>query len=141
MAPARRRFLVVSFVTAAAAVAVTSMAWACTPPASGSQTTISRSSGLGGTSITAKATGAPVLNKGYHLKFADSMALRAEPIDACPHGVTIGGPTQSTATGKIPLTSGVIPTTAAPGNGQVCFALKLDNTKWTAPAVFNVAIV
>ncbi len=136
-----KRVVIGSAVAGAAAVAAASLAWACTPPAPGSQTIISRSSGPGGTAITAKAKGAPVLNKGYYLKFADSMALSAEPIDACPHGVTIGGPTQSTSTGKIPATSGVVPLTATPGNGQICFALKADNNKWTAPAVFNVFVV
>jgi len=132
-------------VLAAGAVALTatSVAWACTPPAPGSQTTLTGSAiGAGGSSIVAKATGAPVTGKGYQLKFADSQALAfGNGIDTCPHSGMIGGPTVATATGKIPATTGVIPRTASLGNGQVCFALKIDNTRWTAPATYTVVVV
>jgi len=127
----------------AAALTATSVAWACTPPTPGSQTTITGSAiGAGGSSIIAKATGAPVTLKGYHLKFADSVALATgNGIDTCPHSGNIGGPTQATATGKIPATTGIIPSSASLGNGQVCFALKIDNMRWTTPATFTVVVV
>lgn len=133
----RRRWFVLPVSATAAALMAASAAWACAP-GMGSHTTVSPGSCHKPCTVKASAMGAASHNKAYNLAFADHKKLAMAGAACAKNGIKIGGPTQSTNTGTIALTTGHIPATAAVGSAQVCFVNPANKTDATAPAAFSV---
>lgn len=131
--PGGKRWLLLTAVP----LLVAAPAWACT--VSKDTTSVTPTGGPAGSNISASASGGMLANNlSMSLLFADKTALFGV-FKSCHHdGVVVGGPTTS-ANGNVASTSGTIPTTAAKGAGQVCFAQTTDHSVNTTPTSFTVS--
>ena len=130
-----RRRLVVSSAAVAAVLSAASAAWACTF-SGGSQTYVGPTWGPPGSNIVASGAGATPGVK-YQLRFADSVVL-ANTSNLCRLNGVILVNKLAGSSGYIPNTAAVIPLAAAQGNGQVCWAQKLNPNSALTPALWTV---
>lgn len=139
-----RRIALGVLTAAAVALALASVAYACTTVRGA--TTVTPTSGTPGTTVTATGTNAPAGSRAYDLRFLNFKSDR-DSMNTCMSGSLldpdqkIGGPTTSDASGNIAATTGVIPAGAkqTPGTNVawICF-VSSGYGYATGPASFTV---
>ena len=166
-----RRRLVAPVAITALGVAMASAAWACTPATRDDKTKIQQCSapnnsttnpnnkvckpllgtppfpdatqvkGPAGSALIAYTESGGAPGTPFDLMFVSSAQLANGVACFQDPSTKIGGPTVANANGGVPATSGIIPTNAPLGGGQVCFSdTATHSLRSSIPAGFKVII-